>query len=407
MASRVGPVFIVLVTLGCGVAPGGSGDAGSGEGATGASSDTSSGPATVVPTGGGDGGADTSTGGDGSTGSDSSGGATDPGGSTGAPFGPCVDEPTAPGCTACDAMGHPQRLIGVTWNFAGGEPGSGRGSEELRCIVPETGASELIAGIPGMDWVAYGMNAYDPTHGILHSQVYGNEDPTIRFFAIDALAGEVLASPAKLEMTFEYGGGFHVRSDGALVGLTWNWDTNSMDVRQVDTGSGMTVLIGGLAEPKSLTYLRALDRSTDTVYVMGYAIDGFDAHLYAIDLWAGVLLGEPIFDRFKVPLPSLVGGLHWRADGQIVGVTTEGGARLLAIDPATAVIEEVGPVAGLDTTVISASVYDDVSDILFLVDGQHRLVQVDAMTGLVVASPKLAAPNQAYEYNWSGGIHVR
>ena len=49
---------------------------------------------------------------------------------------------------------------------------------------------------------------------------YGS-DNIKRIFSIDTISGQVIANPA-FDQTLNWSGGLHVRSDAAVVGVTWN-----------------------------------------------------------------------------------------------------------------------------------------------------------------------------------------
>lgn len=303
------------------------------------------------------------------------------------------------------AMGQPQRLFGLTWNFAQGEAGSGLGSEELRCIVPETGESELIAAIPGMDWLPVGSNAYDRAAGILYAHAYANSDNVTRIFSIDTITGSLLANPAT-EQQLNWSGGIYVRSDGALVGVTWNPALLQEEVRALDPASGQATLMAAIPEIESLAQaIYAFDAATDTAFMIGSSSGDPGLRLFAVDVMTGALVGQPLFAQ---PI-GWSGGLFVRSDGQLVGVgLVDGVTRLFAIEAATAAITEIAELPTVGGVVLGNAVYDDVAGTIVMVDAEHRLVQVDALTGEVVASPQLAGPpNPMYDYNWSGGLHVR
>jgi len=419
MRSSVPRVF-VLVLIGCGDAGTATsgGSEGTQTGASEAAGSGSDGSASAVPTSS-DGASDAGDGDSAGSGSDpgdpgepgtsgdgdaSTGDASTAGATTGGVDGACAD-PSAPGCTACMAMGQPQRLFGLTWNFAQGEAGSGLGSEELRCIVPETGESDLIAAIPGMDWLPVGSNAYDRAAGILYAHAYANSDNVTRIFSIDTITGSLLANPAT-EPQFNWSGGIYVRSDAALVGVTWNPDLLQEEVRALDPASGQTTFMAAIPEIESLAQaVYAFDVATDTAFMIGGAKGEPGLRLFAVDVMVGALVGQPVFEETI----GWSGGMFVRSDGQLVGVgLVDGVSRLFAVDAATAAITEIAEIPTLAAVALGSAVYDDVAGTIVIVDGDHRLVQVDALTGEVVASPQLAGPpNPMYQYNWSGGLHVR
>jgi len=398
----------VLVLVGCGDA---------GTATSGASTSSGADAGSAVPTSEAGGASDASSAGDASSavdpsdpsettggGETSSSGASTGGATTGGLDGVC-DDPSAPGCTACAAMGQPQRLFGLTWNFAEGEAGSGLGSEELRCIVPETGESELIAAIPGMDWLPVGMNAYDREAEILYALAYANSDNVTRVFSIGTITGDLLANPA-VEQQFNWSGGLYVRSDGALVGVTWNPELLQEEVRALDPASGQTTFMAAIPEIESLYQaIYAFDAATDTAFMIGNANGEPGIRLFAVDVMTGALVGQPTFAESL----GWSGGIHVRSDGQLVGVALLNGmSRLFEVDAATAAITEIAEIPTLGGVGLGNTVYDDLAGTIVMVDEDHRLVQVDALTGEVVASPQLAGPpNPMYQYNWSGGLHVR
>ncbi len=407
--------LLLLVNGACGKPSAESAEAGGFEisGDTGSTGSTSGGgtPATSeVPTGtdgpgGSTGGSattqgtGTSTGDPGTSTGDSGTSTGDSGTSTGG--GGVCEDMVAPACTACDAMGEPQRLFGLTWNYAMGAPGSGLGSEELRCIVPETGDSRLIAAIAGMDWLPVGHNAYDRNAAILYAFAYANSDNITRIFSIDTIHGVRLANPP-VDPKFNWSGGIYVRSDGALVGVTWNQDVMGEELRVLDTATGATTLIAAIPEIATLYQaIYAYDFEADTIFMVGGKNGDAGEHLFVVDAMNGALIGDPTFAGSQ----GWPGGIHVRADGQLIGVS---GTQLLTIDRESAATGLIAELPKLEGFLFGGSVYDDLSDTLFVVDAQFRLVQIDASTGEVVASPKLATPpNPEANYNWSGGLHIR
>jgi hypothetical protein len=333
-----------------------------------------------------------------------SSGAIEPTGEGTTGGGPCED-PLAPGCTACDAMGQPQRLFGLTWNF--GAAGEGLESEELRCIVPETGASDLIALVPGMDWLPIGMNAYDREAEILYALAFAEADNITRVFSIATITGDLLGNPAIDDQTFNWSGGLYVRSDGALVGVTWNPGAQQEEVRALDPATGTTTLLNVVPEIAVLYQaIYAFDSATDTAFMCGAGV-GEGIRLFSIDVMTGSLVGDPVF---AAPPPDFSAGLFVRADGQLVGVTiADGMSKLLAIDRATAETTLLAEVPELGPVVLGSSMYDEVTDTIVVVDADNRLVQLDASSGEIVASPTLETPPipTMSRYNWSGGLHVR
>jgi len=330
-----------------------------------------------------------------------SGDASSAGGETTGGLDGVCDDPNAPGCTACAAMGQPQRLFGLTWNYTPGKAAS----EELRCIVQETGESELIAAIPGMDWLQIGANAYDREAEILYALAFANSDNIFRVFSIGTITGDLLANPA-VEQQFNWSGGLYVRSDGALVGVTWNPELLQEEARALDPASGQTTFMAAIPEIESLisaTY--AFDAATDTAFMIGTARGQPGVRLFTVDVMTGALVGQPTFSE----LPGWSGGIHVRSDGQLVGVgRLDGMNRLFEVDEATAALTEIAALPTLGAVGLGNAVYDDIAGTILMVDEDHRLVQVDAVTGEVVASPQLSGPpNPMYEYNWSGGLHVR
>mgnify|MGYP000461601708 CR=1 FL=1 len=402
--NRIYGVFgLFLVCSGCGEKPdetaegGGSSTSPAGESSGGA-----------VPTSGGaastSGGTEGATGESGGAGEGSSGGATSEpgtGGTTGAVDEDCVD-PQAPGCTACNAMGVPQRLFGLTWNFAQGEPGSGLGSEELRCVVPETGETGLIAAIPGMDWLQVELNTYDRENDKLYAVAYANADNIKRIFSIDTISGQVIANPA-FDQTLNWSGGLHVRSDAAVVGVTWNQALLQEELHLIDTATGETEFVAAIPEIASLYALYAFDAASDTAFMVGFASGQEGQHLFSVDVHDGATQALKFAEN-----PALA-GIHVRADGVLLGLVFNNGATsLVAIDRETAGITTIAAVPDMTGVPTTEGTYDDAEDVLFVVDVEHRLWSIDASTGAVLASPMLDGPsNPNYEYNWSGGLHFR
>ncbi len=310
-----------------------------------------------------------------------------------------------PGCFACDVVpGEPQRLFGLTWNFAMGEPGSGLGLEELRCIVPETGETDLIVAIPGMDWLPVGSNAYDTENEVLYAIAFAADDNIHRLFSIHTIAGELLANPP-LEQELNWSGGIHVRSDNVLVGVTWNPEMVQEELRVIDPQTAQSTLIGPIPEIAGLYIgLQAYDIETDTIYLLGTAMGEEGTKLFVVDAHTGETLGAPTVEGNLA-----VAALQVRNDGALVAIAAQQppNYELMTIDTQTAALTTITAIEGLNASLLDGDTYDPLEDVLYVVDSNFHLLQVDASSGEVLANPKLDAPNSDYDYNWSGGIHMR
>lgn len=310
-----------------------------------------------------------------------------------------------PACTACGVEpGEPQRLFGLTWNYAMGEPGSGLGLEELRCIVPETGETDLLAAIPGMDWLPVGSHAYNRVTSTLYAIAFANSDNIHRLFAIDTLTGDLLGNPP-VEEGLNWSGGLHVRSDQTLVGVTWNPELSQEELRLIEPETGQSTFVAAIPEIAGMYVgLQAYDHETDRIYLLGTAMDEEGTRLFVVDANSGELLGYPLFEG----TPGW-GALQVRNDGTVVAIAALQPQKysLVEIDPETAELTEVAEIPEFPPTILDGDTYDDVSDTIVVISGEYRLYQVDATSGELVANPKIDQPHDDKNYNWSGGIHVR
>ncbi len=309
-------------------------------------------------------------------------------------------------CLACNGgPGQPQRLFGLTWNFAGGGPGSSvPGTEELRCIVLETGDTEVIAMIPGMDWLLVGANAYDPDASILYALAEADADQIMRLFSLHTLTGELLAKPP-VTPDISFAGGLHVRSDGTLVGLAWNPGEAREELHGLDPASGENSLVATIPAIHSILYaVNAYDQDADLIYMVGNSKDDPTTRLFAVDAESGALVGSPALTG-----PDGWSSIHVRADGHLIGVSSTGpdASKLLAIDPDTGGTKTIAELPILSTVVLDGNVYDPVDDALFVLNGAHQLSKINALSGEILVSSKLDKPSADSEYNWSGGLHVR
>jgi len=310
-----------------------------------------------------------------------------------------------PACTACGVEpGEPQRLFGLTWNYSMGEPGSGLGLEELRCIVPETGETDLLVAIPGMDWLPVGSHAYDREASTLYAIAFANSDNIHRLFAIDTLTGDVLGNPP-VEEDLNWSGGLHIRSDNTLVGVTWNPELTQEELRLIAPESGQSTFVAAIPEIAGMYVgLQAFDRETDRIYLLGTAMGEEGTKLFVVDANSGELLGYPTVDGSPA-----WGALQVRSDGAVVAIAALQPQKyaLVEVDPQTAALTEVAELPEFPPTLLAGDTYDDLSDTVVVVGIDFRLYQVDATSGELIASPKIDQPNADSDYNWSGGIHIR
>lgn len=311
----------------------------------------------------------------------------------------------SPACLACRGRRGPQRLFGLTWNFAGGASGSSvPGSEELRCIVPETGETELIAMLPGMDWLLVGGNAHDRGASIVYAFAYADADQVMRLFSIDTVTGAILGKPP-VTTAFNFAGGLHVRDDGTLIALAWNPIEGNEELHVLDPVSGENTLVAAIPAIDTLLYaVNTYHGGTDTVYMLGAAKDDPTIRLFAVDAESGELLSSPALAG-----PDDWSSLHTRADGQLLGLvwTGQAGQSLVTIEPETAEVQIVAEVPALATVLLDVNVYDPVEDVVYLVAGNYHLLKIDAHTGDLLGNAELDVPGPDSEYNWSGGLHVR
>lgn len=314
----------------------------------------------------------------------------------------CQIDPTAPGCPICKVKGEPQRLFGLTWNFAG-PMGSREGKQELRCINPETGESELIAAIPGLDWLA-GKNAYDAKNHTLYVRGWSNDEvgEVERLFSIDTLTGNVLANPA-MQMNTQWEG-LHVNSNGDLMVLVKE-KPEEWEFHKVIPSTGEEINQWTLDEFANGFQAFAHDPEAPQLFLVGQKQGENIDRLFIIDTFAGSLVGNAAFAE---NLPW-TGGLHWRSDKQLVGLTSDDFVgKLFKID-SSAQTQLILPLSLSNLLGINA--YDPVNDHIFAIDDMipntPRLLKVDAIAADVLTHPELAKPpTPDTNYNWSGGIYV-
>lgn len=310
---------------------------------------------------------------------------------------PC-DDPRGPGCIPCGEFG-PSRLVGLTWNFAGAGA-----AEELRCIAPDAGDSVFVAEYPDMDWLD--AHTHDRAAGVAYVVAHDDVMAIHRLFTLDLGDGALLGSPA-LDTLYNWSGGLHVRSDGQLVGITWNTLTMQEELRMLDPATGETSLVAAIPTIEFLHGAHAYDRSTDRAVLLGPKTvpeeDAVVDHLFVVDAHDGALLVDVALDASK---PS-IDNLFVRADGVLMGVTFDGTTRLSAIDPFFATIEPIADLVEIEQSLQDSGVYDEFTDTLYGFDGDGRLVAIGATTGALKTHVELAPPGPALDYNWSGGLFLR
>lgn len=323
------------------------------------------------------------------TGSDESGS-----GETG--MGVCDDSNAPPSC-ACNDRGNPQGTFGLTWNF-NGEPGDPGAEFEMRCIVPETGETQLIAAVPE---IGKNPHAFDyDGQGILHVLANtGLPENVLKLFSIDTSSGAVVDSPeVEIPPQFSSWDSLHVRSDGVLVGLREN-SMMDLELLTLDSKTGQTTLINSIPDVESANATtRAYDKVDDRIYTIAVLKDK-KAHLLVIDAMDGTLVGSP---ELKDELAWF--SFYVRNDQQLIGVVHKG---LFSLDPVTGEGSEIAQIPDFKALIYFASTYDPVENRVIFVDVDSRVRQIDASSGEVISTAQIPLSQSNLTLNWRGGIHVR
>ncbi|HEY3451521.1 MAG TPA: hypothetical protein VGK67_34500 [Myxococcales bacterium] len=82
-------------------------------------------------------------------------------------------------------------LVGLSMAYSGTA-----NTTELRSLDKATGATSVIQQLPGFGWVLGGQAVIDRARDVLFVMGSSSQDTATRLFVIDAVTGEVLASPA-------------------------------------------------------------------------------------------------------------------------------------------------------------------------------------------------------------------
>jgi hypothetical protein len=220
---------------------------------------------------------------------------------------------------------------------------------------------------------------------------------------------------------FNWGAGFHARSDGATVGVTWNHDEAREEVRVVDPATLASTFLGEV--PIAWTSGAVSDPEADLIYVRGYHADQARVpgeRLFVIDAEWGALLASPALGAFTYDPETGTyhgfnwgGGFHVRADGALVSMTwngEEGREELRSFDPRTGASELIAVIPGL---AYHGGVYHDRVEGVLRVRaydanvGDPALFSIDTTTGEILATPPIrdgGESNPRVGFGWHGGF---
>lgn len=170
--------------------------------------------------------------------------------------------------------------------------------EEMIRIATDTGATS-VAGTVGDLQFWQNQTGYDAALDVVYALGYaaGAGPMRLKLYALDATTG---ALRAERELTQAGGGpvdgllGVVVTSAGELLGFRWNGTAEEM-VR-VDVATGAATAIGTVGDLKLWSDVASIDRTTDTVYVIGKNGAEKDK-MYVLDGRTGTL-------RYDVPVAA-------------------------------------------------------------------------------------------------------
>lgn len=168
----------------------------------------------------------------------------------------------------------PTRLVGFAWNGA---------KEELRSIDPCTGATTPIGIVPELRYL--GPSATNRAKDTIF--VAGSTENTgLYLFSVKVQS----ASTTRVALDRGYHRLF-VRSDDTLVGLAWNFTTESEELRQINIVNGSSTVINTIPALESfITDAATIDTTTDTIVLYGNLKGQTGNYIFTINAINGQVL---------------------------------------------------------------------------------------------------------------------
>lgn len=165
-------------------------------------------------------------------------------------------------------------LVGFAWNLSQ--------QEQLHSIDPATGKNSVIGIIPQIVSLSVNIFPIDNQNNIIYQDGNKQGDPTDYLFEINPF--DAYSSTIIPDRDFS---ALEVRSDGALVGLTWNWGTLQEELRKIEPDSGESTLIGIVNNMELLSPLvRAFDNQRNRIYQLGYIFNDWNTErIFVIDAY--------------------------------------------------------------------------------------------------------------------------
>jgi hypothetical protein len=310
--------------------------------------------------------------------------------------------------------------VGITYN-------DDTGRVELRAVDPLTLASSKIADLAmGLSY----FQDFDTIDEGLLIAAYPMSGDKAHLFGVDPRTGDVTSRVFLSGWYpdwdgayhgFNWGAGFHARSDGATVGVTWNFEETREEVRVVDPATLDSTFLGEV--PIAWTSGAVSDPEADLIYVRGQHVDPERVpgeRLFVIDANWGALLASPSIASMTYDPETGTyhgfnwgGGFHVRADGVLFSMTwnyDEAREELRSFDPRTGASELIAVIPGL---AYHSSVYHDRIEGVLRVRaydanvGNPSLFSIDTTTGEVLAAPPIPdgnASNPRDGFAWHGGF---
>lgn len=233
-------------------------------------------------------------------------------------------------------------MVGLLWNGT---------QEELRSINSCTGVSARIGTIPEVAWI--GPTALNKNRDILYI-AGGISDPTQQLFKVNVENSSTIRVPLTRSYTKLF-----VRSDDALVGLSWTGV--QVELHQINVMSGSSTRISVIPDMGTLN-AATIDTQTNLIFVYGWSQSLQAVALYQINATTG---------RTKVfPMDKETSNLHMdyrtATSKRLIGLSWNGAQEeLRVVKPAKGTTSFLGIVEELAYLSMDGSDVDQASHILY------------------------------------------
>ncbi|MEM0898036.1 MAG: PEP-CTERM sorting domain-containing protein [Verrucomicrobiota bacterium] len=212
-------------------------------------------------------------------------------------------------------------------------------------------------------------------------------------YSFDVASGAIVNMPAFPTNI----GGMRYGAGGSILGLRFNAGTE--ELLSVDPVTGSISTIGlGIPNIGVFNGQATYDPVNDVYSFLGTLNDGMGLRIFSLNASTGALIGSPLYSP-----PSSVGFWNYDNSGRILGLRFDSGTeRLVAIDPATAVVTDIGSgIAGFGSVVGSGS-YDPVDNAFTFAGNRsgegRRLFTLDAATGAILSEPSFTTTINGLTY---------